>query len=215
MKIQEYDRVLWDFNGTILDDMSLCFWCINEMLNKRGLAPLADMEAYRQAFGFPVQTYYARVGLEGEGEGFVRDAHEWMGLYLSKEKDLGVREGVVEALGFIQKAGVAQGILSATESGMLMGQLSHLGLTTYFDHLFGRDDIYAADKSQIARKYRDTHPDEKVLMIGDTVHDYETACAGGFDCVLMLGGHQGKATLESCGCPVMEDYTALIAWMQA
>ena len=215
MKLLSYDRVLWDFNGTILDDMDLCFYAINTMLARRGLPLLADMEAYRGAFGFPVQIYYARVGLEGEGKGFVRDAHEWMDLYHAGERDLTAREGVQDALAFIYRAGVPQGILSASETGMLTSQLAGLGLDHYFDHLYGRDDIYAADKSQIAAKYRHEHPNERVLMIGDTIHDYETACAGAFDCVLMAGGHQTKETLASSGCPVFDSFQDLIHWFNS
>jgi phosphoglycolate phosphatase len=213
MKLKTYHRILWDFNGTILDDMDLCLSCINTMLAARGIPCLADLDAYRKVFGFPVQIYYARVGLEGEGDGFVRDAHEWMALYRAKEKDLTVRKGAEDALAFISKLGVPQGILSATETSMLMSQLEGLGLSHYFDQLFGRDDIYAADKSQIAKRYRDMHPHERVLMIGDTLHDYETAVAGGFDCVLVLGGHQNRETLVESGVPVLENFEELIAYL--
>ena len=214
MKLKSYQRILWDFNGTILDDMALCFSAINTMLATRGIPCLPDMEAYRGVFGFPVQTYYARVGLEGEGEGFIRDAHEWIALYHAGEKDLTARQGVEEALAFISSYGIPQSILSASETKMLMSQLEGLGLSHYFDKLYGRDDIYAADKSQMARRYRELHPDERVLMIGDTLHDYETAVAGGFDCVLILGGHQNRKTLEESGVPVLNDFEELIAYLQ-
>lgn len=213
MRIHGYDRVLWDFNGTLLDDVALAVASNNILLARRGLPPIPDEDAYRELFCFPVANYYRVLGLESEGEAFNRVAHEWMKEYRAGEKDAPLREGASEALDFIRSAGIPQGILSATEETQLEEQVSALGIRPYFDHLFGREDIYATDKSGIAARYRAEHPQERVLMIGDTVHDVETARAGDFACVLVAGGHQSQARLAGAGVRIFPDYPSLIAYL--
>ena len=213
MRIHGYDRVLWDFNGTLLDDVALAVASNNILLARRGLPPIPDEDAYRELFCFPVANYYRVLGLESEGEAFNRVAHEWMKEYRAGEKDAPLREGASEALDFIRSAGIPQGILSATEETQLEEQVSALGIRPYFDHLFGREDIYATDKSGIAARYRAEHPQERVLMIGDTVHDVETARAGDFSCVLVAGGHQSQARLAGARVRIFPDYPSLIAYL--
>ena len=55
----------------------------------------------------------------------------------------------------------------------------------------------------------------RVLLIGDTDHDYHVATAAGFDCVLVGGGHQDARDLGRLGCPVYDDMHALIAALGA
>ena len=50
--------VVWDWNGTLFDDVALCIQVMNGMLEKRGLPRLAGPEQYRQVFTFPVEEYY-------------------------------------------------------------------------------------------------------------------------------------------------------------
>ncbi len=213
MRLHTYARILWDFNGTILDDLAHCLRTMNTVLTHHALPLLESEDAYREVFCFPVQVYYARLGLPGDGDGFVAAAHEWIEVYRAGEETLLLRQGVGETLDFIRASAVPQGVLSATEQNMLGEQVDALGIRHYFDALFGREDIYATDKSDIAARYAAAHPNERVLMIGDTIHDHSTACAGGFDCVLVAGGHQSRRVLEQCGCPVVEDFHALTAYL--
>ena len=67
---QRYTHIIWDFNGTILDDVQLGIRCVNTMLSKRGLPVLPDVEAYRQVFGFPIEAYYRRLGFDFEKEDY-------------------------------------------------------------------------------------------------------------------------------------------------
>ena len=54
--------VVWDWNGTMFDDVALCIQVMNGMLEKRGLPRLAGPEQYRQVFTFPVEEYYKALG---------------------------------------------------------------------------------------------------------------------------------------------------------
>ena len=41
-------KIVWDWNGTLFDDIDLCLECINTLLVHHGLSCLPDKEAYRK-----------------------------------------------------------------------------------------------------------------------------------------------------------------------
>ena len=41
-------------------------------------------------------------------------------------------------------------------------------------------------------------------MVGDTLHDFDTADAMGIPCVLIAAGHNSKKRLLACGVPVFD-----------
>ena len=206
--LTSYDRIIWDFNGTILDDVWHGIRCVNCLLKKRGLKEITDLEYYYEVFGFPIEDYYRRLGLL-EHEDYQVVAHEWIEEYRRGEKHIPARPSAVKLLSAIHQKGVPQSVLSATELSMLHEQLTYLGILPLFDFVLGRGDIYAADKTSIAKAFRDTHPHENILMIGDTDHDYHTAKAADFECVLVAGGHQSLTYLKTLGCDTMPDFETL------
>ena len=56
------ELIIWDWNGTILDDALVCKTIANIMLAERGIPTLPDMDAYRAVFGFPIKAYYEKMG---------------------------------------------------------------------------------------------------------------------------------------------------------
>ena len=68
---QTHTHLIWDFNGTILQDMDLGIRCTNTMLAERGLPVIPSVEAYREIFGFPIDEYYRRLGFDFEKEDYL------------------------------------------------------------------------------------------------------------------------------------------------
>ena len=52
-----YKHIIWDWNGTLLDDRWLCIEAINKTLTKRNMNTITDNE-YVELFCFPVKDYY-------------------------------------------------------------------------------------------------------------------------------------------------------------
>ena len=50
-----YKHIIWDWNGTLLDDRWLCVEGINQALVKRDLNPITENK-YRENFTFPVKS---------------------------------------------------------------------------------------------------------------------------------------------------------------
>jgi phosphoglycolate phosphatase len=49
-----------------------------------------------------------------------------------------------------------------------------------------------------------------VVLVGDTVHDFEVATAMGVGCVLVAAGHHARERLSACACPVVESLEELL-----
>ena len=202
--IMKYTDILWDFNGTILDDVDICINSVNLLLSRRGLPMLDSLDEYHRVFGFPVIDYYRRLGFDFEKEDYSSViAPEWMAEYLRQAPDVGVCPGVREALEKFRSLGLRQTVISASETEMLTRQIRELGILEYFDGIYGLDNINAGSKTDRAREWRREHPDAVALFLGDTEHDADTARAIGADCILIASGHQSAELLKKSGCPVI------------
>ena len=204
----KYTHVIWDFNGTILDDVQVGIDSINEMLIPRDLPPIRGVEEYREVFDFPVEEYYRRLGLDLEKEDFKTVlAPLWVSYYNEKCRTAPLFPGVRALNLAIRNTGVPQSILSASEKGMMIAQLKERGAADWFDEIWGTDSIHAYGKQELARAWRAAHPGVRAVLIGDTTHDAETAGIVGADCVLVAAGHQSRERLVATGAPVVSSLT--------
>ena len=191
--------IVWDFNGTLLDDVRACLDALNVILRANRISPLTA-EDYRARFRFPVADFYRELGMvpatpfdwEALGESFHMR-------YLFSPH-LRLQEGAREALLAFHAAGLRQGILSALEQGILEMQLRQFGLTPHLDFIRGSRNYDGASKEDAARGLNLQGP---VLLVGDTLHDAEVARSQGWDCILCSAGHQNADRLATSGFPVI------------
>jgi len=198
-----FSTVIWDFNGTIVNDVELGMQSVNRMLSRRKLPLLMNREQYHAVFCFPVREYYRRIGFDFEAESYETLAEEWVNHYTAGEKMLKENDGFSAVSDLLKEAGLRQIILSSSETEMLHRQLEILRLSDRFDAVLGLDNIYAGGKVEMARRCLGELCKTSVL-IGDTPHDAETARAIGAECILYAGGHSSRAALEACGFPVID-----------
>ncbi len=208
----KHTHLIWDFNGTVLDDVRLGIRCVNIMLDKRGLPTLDSVEAYQKAFGFPIDAYYRRLGFDFEKEDYETVlAPEWVAHYLAGEPHCGMNPGVRETMEAVTAMEVPQIMLSASKLEQLESQLDRLGIRNVFDEVLGLDNIHARSKAFLALAWKERNPRACPLFVGDTGHDAEVAAAIGADCVLYTGGHQSEAQLSGLGYPLIHDLRELIS----
>lgn len=197
-------HILWDFNGTILDDVEPCINSINELLVRYGLKPLADKAHYQSVVDFPIKDYYLRIGFDFSKFSFEQLAVEWVDLYNYYNRPLKLCPNVIPALDTVKQAGIPQLILTASKTDIANEQLSRLDIRDYFDGIIGLDNIHAAGKADIAVEWADAvHPDKPVL-IGDTTHDAYVADLIGAECLLVSCGHMSAEKLSKLK-PVFDD----------
>ena len=197
------DRVIWDFNGTILDDLKISIESADELLSRYNLPIIGSVDKYYSVFGFPIIGYYERVGFDFSKLDFTVLANEWVDIYLSKMQEATLRQDIIETVDKLNSLGIKQTILSMTEERMLRRQIDSFGITDKFDEIYGLNDIYASSKLELARYWRSTHEDERVIYVGDTEHDAESAEIIGAELLMIEGGHQSREKLKSLGKPVI------------
>ena len=57
----KYKHVIWDWNGTLVDDTWLFVDIMNGVLKDRNLQGIT-LDDYRNVFDFPVEDYYTKLG---------------------------------------------------------------------------------------------------------------------------------------------------------
>lgn len=201
-------HVVWDWNGTLLDDLHTCVAVANQVLGEFGLPGLAGVADYHAKFRFPIVEYYADLGFDTSPEGnFDAAARRYLELYGAASAECRLHDGATDALSALHEAGVRQVLISASQQDNLRVQLAPFGLEAYLDGVHGIDDIYAASKENLARRWLvdEGLTGDQVLFVGDSEHDFEIAQAVGAHCVLFSGGHHARLHLESLGAPVIDD----------
>lgn len=209
-KIRDYKHVIWDWNGTLLDDQWICLEIINKMLGKRGIKLLSKSD-YKDVFGFPIREYYKRLGFDFQAEPFEILSEEYITEYDARSLECDLQEGVRETLKELSEMGLSQSILSASREDTLRQVVKKFGIDHHFIQISGLDNDYAASKVDIGRNWLKTQSFQahEAVMIGDTEHDFETADAMGADCILIANGHQSIERLKKYGARVIETVSAL------
>lgn len=208
----KYDLVIWDFNGTIADDVSIGIDAANVVLSRRGMKMITDVEEYRRMFCFPIKEYYRRLGFDFEKEPYEVPADEWTAEYIKREKYLTPTPGCIETIKRIKDAAIPQIIISSSEIVMLKRELDQFGISDCFEAILGKSDNYAHGKVEMAREWA---KDKKynAVFIGDSAHDYETANAIGADCILFTGGHDLRSRLVGTGAPVIDNIADVLKFI--
>lgn len=203
--------IIWDWNGTLLNDIELCVQTINEMLQKRNLQKLT-VDEYKEVFSFPVKDYYQKIGFDFNNEPFEIPAREFIDEYNCQVKGCMLHENSVSVLNYFQSVGIRQFILSAMKQDALDQCLEQQNISHYFEHISGLDNHYAASKIENGQQLiseLNLNAGE-LILIGDTVHDFEVARELGCQCVLIANGHQSKHILESTGVLVIDELNQLL-----
>jgi phosphoglycolate phosphatase len=199
--------ILWDWNGTLLDDVRYAIGVRNRVFPRFGLPALDSLAAYHAQFTFPVKEYYYRAGVTDDT--CVAVAHAWMDEYVRGCAGVPLFDDALAALDLFHAAGCAQAVLSASKRDMLADQLLNAGILARFDAVLGLDHIYATSKEDIGREYlaQSGYAAWDAVMIGDTLHDAEVARALNCGCVLVARGHQSREALLTAGYPVTDTLT--------
>ena len=202
----KYKHIIWDWNGTLLDDTWLCVEGINKSLEKRSLQTITK-EIYRKVFSFPVEDYYERLGFDFNKEPFEVAGDEFVAYYAKCFHKVKLHKQVSSALGALEIAGFSQSILSAGKQEYLDQWVKVHGLSEYFMIIRGIDNQYARGKIELGISFIKELPYEKdeIVMVGDTVHDSDVADAMGIDCLLIDHGHMGNKKLKATGRKVFSN----------
>lgn len=190
-------HVIWDWNGTLLNDIDLMVEVIGELLDEHSL-PRINREQYCELFGFPIKNYYRALGFNFDTVTFEHLSDKFMAGYRRGLPSTELHTGMKELLGAIHHSKISQSVLSAAQEVYLEEQLKHFGIRHFFDHVYGLSDYHAAGKLERGMDLMQQAglPKESTLLIGDTDHDLEVGQALGIEVLLLADGHQSFRRLE-------------------
>lgn len=211
--VRRPDTVIWDWNGTLLDDRHICLRGINRLLERRKL-PKLDMLRYREIFTFPVRSYYEAAGFDFTREDFEIPAEEFIAEYRLMLPEAGLFPDAKQVLSSFRLSGIRQFVLSAMEEQALVRSMEERGILAFFQGIYGIGDNLAHSKLQRGRELLEDNgiDPERTLMVGDTLHDVEVAGELGIHIVLVGRGHQHPGRLEGQGRTVLRDLDELRNW---
>ena len=206
-----YKHIIWDWNGTLLDDTWLCVEGINQALIKRKLAPISEAK-YREVFTFPVRDYYMKLGFDFDKEPFEIAGDEFVSYYGKNFHKTKLQNGSRSVLRAIHSNLISQSILSAGRQDFLLDWVSFHKLEKYFLKIVGIDNQYAKGKIEQGIKLISDLPynEEDIVIVGDTIHDSDVAEKLKINCVLIDHGHVSGGRLKKTGRKVFSNFKDLI-----
>ena len=207
-----YDHIIWDWNGTLFNDVQLCADIMNILLTQESL-PNISINRYKEIFTFPVIEYYKIAGHTFKHKSFEILGKQFIDEYELRKNDSRIFDGAIELLSDLKIKNIQLHLLSAYEQQSLNNILKYFGIDIYFQNIVGLDNIYATGKSHLAKelinRIHANKSGENILLVGDTIHDYEVAKEINSDCILMSQGHQDEERLLKLGIPVAKNFKEL------
>lgn len=196
--------ILWDFNGTVMDDMGASVGAVNAMCARRGL-PQITPEWYTLHLVMPLQQFYANIGFDMQKEQLENVSAEFQ--QECQKFPRPVFSEVLEALEQFKQQGMRQLLFSSLHHDTLMQQAGDRGILHYFEDVVGRRDRSLGGKEQAAAAYLKEHgiSPKEVLVVGDLTTDYDMACYVGSPCALIEKGHQHRSILSKTSAYVLQN----------
>lgn len=204
-------HIIWDWNGTLFNDVILCKDIMNNILSRFNL-PLLSLEKYRSIFTFPVKDYYEKAGLDFSIASFEVLGKDFIDEYELRKYECDLHEGVRAGLKLFESSGITQSILSAYHHITLVEIVNRFDIGMHFQKLYGLDNIYAGGKAEIGKKLIADLPYQKdeIVLVGDTMHDKDVADELGINAVIISAGHQDHARLSGLSVPIYSDFKSFI-----
>ena len=207
MKIK---NIIWDWNGTVVDDAWVFVDIMNSVLKREGL-PLTSLREYKKNFCFPIQKYWQNLGFKFNQKEFIVLNRDFIEKYQSKLFFPKLHVGMLDLLFSIKKQAVRQFVLSASEQNLLNKSIEHYNVKGVFCDVFGVDNLNAVGKVErgrfLLKKYH--LKAKETLLIGDTEYDWEVAQNLGCRIILISHGHINHKRLQKTGCLVLKNVDEL------
>ena len=190
-------HIIWDWNGTLIDDTHLCASVVSRVLKEQDLPPI-QKEDYRRMFRFPVRDFYDDLGFAGDHEEYLRVCDSFISKYRADWQNCTLHSGATTILERLNDHGITQILLSASHHDHLHENVLHYEIHHHFTAVLGQDNIRAEGKIQRGKTWFEEQQidPQHILLIGDTNHDYEVAEELGIHCLLYTNGHQDEERLS-------------------
>ncbi len=186
-----FSSLIFDWSGTLCDDLSLTLQATNYVISRYGLPPL-DRAAFRAEFQLPYPAYYS---WKTPGVPIEELENHYRHILNSPEAvPVSVLPHAREFLDFCRACGIRCFILSSMDSAAFTRQARELGVLDYFEGIhtgiLHKDAHIHTLLAQHGLRAAD------VAFIGDMQHDMVAAHAAGVCAIGVLTGYNNAAQLH-------------------
>ncbi len=210
-------HVIWDWNGTLLDDLGLILESANAALREFGAAPISTAD-YRARFTRPVVGFYRwALGrpVTPEEEAAIDTA--FFDTYHAGLERVGLHPEAAPAVALAAERGATQSVLSMWWHERLVPAVERLGLAPAMLAVNGLRGTAGDSKQAHLAEHLESlvvllpglQPAD-VVLIGDVTDDAVAAEAAGTGCVLVDTGSQSAEVLAGTGRPVVSSLCAAV-----
>lgn len=199
-------HVVWDWNGTLLDDLPIVIESVNRSIALLGERPISADE-YRDHYTRPVRLFYQSLfGRELTDEEWLRLNTSFHEHYFHLAAAVGLAPHAGEAMEVLDRFGHGQSLLSMSPHDWLVKIVSRLGITSRFELVTGLSGPTGGRKAgHLVDHLQHLGVDgEDVVVIGDTPDDVAAARHVGARPILYHGGSHHIEVLEAEGVPIAE-----------
>jgi phosphoglycolate phosphatase-like HAD superfamily hydrolase len=200
-------HVVWDWNGTLLNDNHAVLAAVNEVCAGFG-RPGLNWGEWQAAYARPMRVSYEQILQRA------LDEEEWARvdkLYHERYDALlhtcELASGTLDVLRACTDSGRTQSLLSMWFHARLTPTVEQYGLTTYFTRVDGLSgDVGGGSKAESLVRHLEAQQLDpaSVVLIGDVVDDGLAAQAAGTQCVLVSTGAMTTEALQATGAPVTD-----------
>ena len=207
MKIK---NIIWDWNGTIVDDAWVFVEVMNSLLKKHNLRTISISD-YKQNFCFPIEDYWRFLGFRFSDTQFNALNRGFIEKYQKKMFLPKIHDGLRDILKKINSTKTQQFVLSASEQGLLNRSVSHYRVSSFFKGVYGVDNLNAIGKLDLGKSLmmRFKLNPKKTLLIGDTQYDKDVAVGLGCNLLLVSYGHINHMRLMGDDDDIVSDIKSL------
>jgi phosphoglycolate phosphatase len=183
--------VLFDWNGTLVDDLARSHAAACGVLQSRGL-PVISIAQFRERFTLPLAGFFADLGVPAAR--CAAAERQWNAL--ATQSRVPLRDGVARMLRTLTLRGTVLGIVSAASSEALVADLRAAGTADLFHVVIGG----SSNKAEAIRPFTAHRPVRgSVCYIGDTEHDMSCAREAGATAIGITAGYRPAEALLSAG----------------
>jgi phosphoglycolate phosphatase-like HAD superfamily hydrolase len=208
-------HIVWDWNGTLFDDLEVVVRSVNHGLAGFGAARI-DLDGYRSHYTRPVKVFYDRlIGREITPEEWITVDRVFHDAYRSALVEAQLTADASEALATVASGGHTQSLLSMFPHQDLIPLVERIGIAGFFDRI---DGLSAGSPGDLKANYLEMHlrnliqgeDPRSVVVIGDTPDDAIAASHVGARPILYDGGSHHRADLEATGAEVASTLVAAV-----
>jgi phosphoglycolate phosphatase-like HAD superfamily hydrolase len=195
-------HIVWDWNGTLLDDATLLIGAVNCALAVAGGKPITLGE-HRLRYERPMRFYYERrVGRALTDDEFSAMCTAFDRAYEAAVPTCALTVGAVDCL---RSWPATQSLLSLADPDHLEREVDRRGLRSQFTRIDARPLGARVGKAELLSKHLSSQElaASSVVLIGDSPDDYAAARAVGAPCILYAGGYYAASRLRTTGAPVV------------